>query len=133
MVRALRYGLMMMEEFPLGSEFSLRFRRVTLWIQLLYFWTLYSILFLFKTHVSETGFCLHLQVEPSQLRSIDRASPYPQTAAPTLDGMYKPYARVKANIKIIKKLHTHTRPSTYVHALFHSYCQNQYSQNRSHH
>jgi hypothetical protein len=33
--------------------------------------------FLFKPHnVSETGFCLRLQVEPSQLGPIDRASPY---------------------------------------------------------
>jgi hypothetical protein len=108
MVRAFRYGLMMMEEFPLGSELSLRFRRVALWIQLLYFWTLYNILFLFKTHsVSDTGFCLRLQVEPFQLRPVDRASPYLQAAAPTLDGIYKPYATVIANIKIFKKNSTH--------------------------
>jgi hypothetical protein len=40
------------------------------WIltQLLCFFTLPIILFLFKTHnVSKTGFCLRLQVEPSQL------------------------------------------------------------------
>jgi hypothetical protein len=32
--------------------------------------------FLFKTHnVAETGFCLRLQVRPTQLGPIDRASP----------------------------------------------------------
>jgi hypothetical protein len=35
------------------------------------------VLFLFKVHkVSETGFCLRLQVEPTQLGPIDRPSPY---------------------------------------------------------
>jgi hypothetical protein len=29
-----------------------------------------------KPNVSETGFCLHLQVKPTQLGPIDRASPY---------------------------------------------------------
>jgi hypothetical protein len=43
-------------------------------IQLLFFWTLPIVLFLFKHNNSETGFCLHLQVGPSQLGSIDRAS-----------------------------------------------------------
>jgi hypothetical protein len=34
-------------------------------------------IFLFKTHhVSETGFCLRLQVKSIQLGPIDRASPY---------------------------------------------------------
>jgi hypothetical protein len=33
--------------------------------------------FLFKIYnVSETGFCLHLHVKPTQLGPIDRASPY---------------------------------------------------------
>jgi hypothetical protein len=33
--------------------------------------------FLFKIHnVLETGFCLRLQVKPTQLGSVDRASPY---------------------------------------------------------
>jgi hypothetical protein len=40
-------------------------------VQMLCFWTL--------SIVSETGFCLRLQVEPTQLGPIDRASPYLQT------------------------------------------------------
>jgi hypothetical protein len=32
-----------------------------------------------KHNVSETGFCLRLQVKPTQLGQIDRASPYLQT------------------------------------------------------
>jgi hypothetical protein len=40
------------------------------------FWTLSIALLLFKTHVSETGFCLRLQVELTQLGLIDIASPY---------------------------------------------------------
>jgi hypothetical protein len=45
-------------------------------IQLLPFWTLSIILFLFKTYnVSETGFYLYLQAEPTQLGPTDRASP----------------------------------------------------------
>jgi hypothetical protein len=45
-------------------------------VQLLCFWTLSIIVFLFKTdQVSETGFYLRLQVEPTQLGPIDRASP----------------------------------------------------------
>jgi hypothetical protein len=42
---------------------------------LLCFWTLSIVLFLFKHNVSETGFCLRLQVEPTQLDQIDRTSP----------------------------------------------------------
>jgi hypothetical protein len=39
--------------------------------------SLSPILFLFETHnVSEIGFCLRLQVEPTQLGPIDRASLY---------------------------------------------------------
>jgi hypothetical protein len=57
-------------------------------LQLLCFWILSIFLFLFKTYnVSETGFCLHLQVEPTQLGPTDRASPYLGTAAPTQDGI----------------------------------------------
>jgi hypothetical protein len=45
-------------------------------IQLLWYWRLSIILFLFKTHyISETGFCLLLQVEPTQLGPIERANP----------------------------------------------------------
>jgi hypothetical protein len=41
------------------------------------FWTLSIILFLFNTpNVSETGFCLRLQVKPAKLGPIDRANPY---------------------------------------------------------
>jgi hypothetical protein len=32
-----------------------------------------------KHNISETGFCLRLQVEPIQLVTIDRASPYLRT------------------------------------------------------
>jgi hypothetical protein len=47
--------------------------------QLLCFWTLSIVLFLFKTHdVSETGFCLRFQVGPTQLGPIDRVNPYLQ-------------------------------------------------------
>jgi hypothetical protein len=49
-------------------------------LQLLCFWTLSIVLFLFKTHnVSDTGSCRRLQVEPTQLGRIDRASPYLRT------------------------------------------------------
>jgi hypothetical protein len=48
-------------------------------LQLLSFWTL-SIIVFFKAHnVLKTGFCLRLQVEPTQLGSIDRAVPYLRT------------------------------------------------------
>jgi hypothetical protein len=44
------------------------------------FWMLSIVLFLFKKHnITETGFCLRLQVGPSQLGPIDRASPYLRT------------------------------------------------------
>jgi hypothetical protein len=53
------------------------------------FWTLSTILFLFKTrNISETAFCLHLQVEPTKLGPVDRASPYLQTPAPTQYRIY---------------------------------------------
>jgi hypothetical protein len=42
-----------------------------------------------KHNVSETGLCLCLQVEPTQLGSIDRASPYLRTPASTQDRVYK--------------------------------------------
>jgi hypothetical protein len=34
------------------------------------------VVFIFQNNVSETGFCLRLQVEPTQLGPIDRDSPY---------------------------------------------------------
>jgi hypothetical protein len=40
-------------------------------------------MFLFKKHsVLETVFCLRLQVEPTQLGPVNRASPYLRTPAP---------------------------------------------------
>jgi hypothetical protein len=37
---------------------------------------------MFRNTVSETGFSLHLQVKPTQLGAIDRASPYLRTPVP---------------------------------------------------
>jgi hypothetical protein len=67
-----------------------------------------------KHNVLETGLCLCLQVKPSQLGPIDRASPYVWTPAPTQDRLYnqaqhKPSARVKT-----LKNSTCMRPSTRV-------------------
>jgi hypothetical protein len=46
-------------------------------IRLLCFWTLSAVAFLFETYnVSETGFCLLLQVEDTKLGTLDRAIPY---------------------------------------------------------
>jgi hypothetical protein len=46
-------------------------------IRMFCFWTLSIALLLFETrNVSETGFCLHLQVELTQLRLIDIAGSY---------------------------------------------------------
>jgi hypothetical protein len=60
-------------------------------IQLLCFWTVSIVLFLYLKHnVSETGFCLLLQVAPTELGPTDRASPYFRTPAPTQDRVYKP-------------------------------------------
>jgi hypothetical protein len=90
-------------------------------------WTLFIILFLFKTHnILETGFCLLLQVDPSQLGPINRASTYLQTPAPTQDRVYKQAQHkssegVKTNLKTLNNF-THMRPNTYVHALFHGVC-----------
>jgi hypothetical protein len=53
------------------------------------FWTLSIVLFYLKHNVSETGFCLHLQVDPSQLGSIDKDSPYLQIPAPSQDQVKK--------------------------------------------
>jgi hypothetical protein len=67
-----------------------------------------------KTHnVSGTGFYLCLQVEPTQLGSIDRASSYSglqhQYKIRYINqAQQKPSARVKTNIKNIKyTTHTH--------------------------
>jgi hypothetical protein len=56
-----------------------------------FFWTISIVLCLSKSHpvylsklsVSETGFCLRLQVKPTQLGPIDRASPYLRTNVPS--------------------------------------------------
>jgi hypothetical protein len=37
------------------------------------------ILFILQNNVSETGFCRHLQLKPTQLGPINRASPYLRT------------------------------------------------------
>jgi hypothetical protein len=37
------------------------------------------LVFIFQNNVSETGFCFRLQVKPTQLGPIDRASPYLQS------------------------------------------------------
>jgi hypothetical protein len=47
-------------------------------LRLLCFWIFSIVLFLFKTHVSDTGFCLRLQVKPTQLGPIERANHYLQ-------------------------------------------------------
>jgi hypothetical protein len=69
------------------SKYSFSFTEHTYYAQLLCFWTLSIVLSLSKKHrpvyfskhnVSETGFCLRLQVKPTQLGPIDRASPYLQ-------------------------------------------------------
>jgi hypothetical protein len=53
-------------------------------ISLLCSWIYPSSCFSFKTHnVSETGFSLRLQVKPTQLDPLERASPYLRTPAPT--------------------------------------------------
>jgi hypothetical protein len=46
--------------------------------------------FYLKYNVSETEFCLRLQVEPTELGPMDRASPYLRTPAPTQDTVYEP-------------------------------------------
>jgi hypothetical protein len=46
--------------------------------------------FYFKDNITETGFCLRLQVEPTQLGPINRASTYLRTPAPTQGRIYKP-------------------------------------------
>jgi hypothetical protein len=47
--------------------------------------------FLIETHnISEIGFCLRLQVGPTQLSPIDKASPYLRTPAQTRDAVLMP-------------------------------------------
>jgi hypothetical protein len=62
----------------------------TLCVQILCFWTLSiglslsknTALFILQNKVSETGYCLRLQVKPTQLGLVDRASPDLQTPVP---------------------------------------------------
>jgi hypothetical protein len=67
---------------------SLRVKSKSLWrwnisANVLCFWTLSIVLFVFQNNnVSETGFCLRLQVKPTQSCPINRASPYLQTHVP---------------------------------------------------
>jgi hypothetical protein len=81
-------------------------------VQLLCFWTLSIVLFFYLKHVSETGFCLNLQVQAYSDGPINRASPYLWTPAPTQDRIYcinqaehmcKSHARFKRNIKNTKR------------------------------
>jgi hypothetical protein len=52
-------------------------KTIPILIQILCFWTLSIALFFYlKYNVSETGFCLRVQVESTQLDPIDRYSPY---------------------------------------------------------
>jgi hypothetical protein len=89
-----------------------------IYVQILCFWTLSivlslsknNVLFIFQNNMLETGFCLCLQVEPSQLGPIDRATPYLQTPLPTPDMVYKPstvqtICKSPENIKLLKILH----------------------------
>jgi hypothetical protein len=58
----------------------------------------------FSKHVSESGFNLRLQVKPTQLGPIDRASPYLRTPMPaqrlvyTNQTQHKPSARAKKTL-----------------------------------
>jgi hypothetical protein len=47
-------------------------------------------LFLFKNIVSETAFCLRLQVKATELGPIDRASAYLRISTPSPGRVYKP-------------------------------------------
>jgi hypothetical protein len=59
-------------------------------LQVLCFWTFFIVLSLSKNrpvyfskhNVSDTGICLRLQVKPTQLGPINRASPYLRTPVP---------------------------------------------------
>jgi hypothetical protein len=81
-------------------------------VQLLCFWTLSIVLSLSKKrhpvyfskhNVSETGFCIRLQVKP-QLGLIDRANPYLRTPLPAprwgvpSQAQHKPSARAKKTL-----------------------------------
>jgi hypothetical protein len=50
---------------------------------------IHSPVFYLKHNISKTGFCSRLHVKPTQLDSIDRASPYLRTPAPAQDMLCK--------------------------------------------
>jgi hypothetical protein len=66
------------------TDYSAKWLTKKTWLQILCFWTLSivlslsknNILFIFQNNVPETGFCLLLQVKPTQLGPIGKASPY---------------------------------------------------------
>jgi hypothetical protein len=75
----------------LGYFGEVFFHKQYLSVQILRFWTLAIVLivclkhrpvFIQKHNVSKTGFCLRLQVTPTQIGPIDRASPYLRTPIP---------------------------------------------------
>jgi hypothetical protein len=74
------------------------------------FWTLSIVLFLLKTQPFGNWIFLRLQVIPSQLGPIDRASPYFRTPAPTQDSINKP--STAQNPKRAKTEHQNIKTST---------------------
>jgi hypothetical protein len=72
------------------------------------FWALSIVLFLFKTHrVSETGFSLYLQAEPTQLGPIDRATPYLQTPEPIQDTRQHERRKMRTYIHATSGIQSH--------------------------
>jgi hypothetical protein len=69
--------------------------------------------YLLKHNISETGFCLHVEVKPTQLGPVNRASPYLRTPAPTQVRVCKPSTAqtisesLRQKIKTVKELHTY--------------------------
>jgi hypothetical protein len=66
--------------------------------------TQHRLVYFSKHNVSETGFCLRLQVKPTQLGPIDRANPYLRTPVPAprwgipSQAQRKPSARAKKTL-----------------------------------
>jgi hypothetical protein len=83
------------------------------------FWTLFIVLSLSKIrpvyfskhNISETGFCLRLQVKPTEWGPIDRSSPYLRTPVPAPRWGIKAkhstnqQRELRQNIKILKAPH----------------------------
>jgi hypothetical protein len=61
-----------------------------------------------KHNISETRFCLHHQVKPTQLGPINRASPYLSTPVQHQDGVYKPSKNISLRIYMYETLHQRT-------------------------